>query len=151
MKKYLTILFCFLFISIYAQTRDTIYFLVNKKDTLIKKYNPSERKSFKGYDLYFTKKTRIKRNNTPIKEGKVWVPDAKYDYYVYGHNSYTFDYLNNKSKLISRDCLNTLNYIDNRDVFLKTKGLLSDYTIFFIEPKVNGYFIVREMYPVIYE
>ena len=151
MKKYLTVLFCLVYITIYAQSRDTIYFLINKKDTLIKKYNPSERKYFKGYSLYFTEKTRIIKNNTPIVEGKVWVADAKYDYFVYGHKSYTFDYLNSKSKLISADSLSGLNYINNREDFLKTKDLLFNKTIFFIEPKNNNYYIIREMFPVIFE
>jgi len=59
MKKYLTVLFCLVYITIYAQSRDTIYFLINKKDTLIKKYNPSERKYFKGYSLYLQKKREL--------------------------------------------------------------------------------------------
>jgi len=53
--------------------------------------------------------------------------------------------------LISADSLSGLNYINNREDFLKTKDLLFNKTIFFIEPKNNNYYIIREMFPVIFE
>lgn len=150
MKKYLLILTYFFLFNSYSQSRDTIYLLINKKDTLIKKYE--KKKGSKNlYKLFFTEKTKIKKNNTPLTEGKVWVADTKYDYYTYKRDTYEFDFYRTEDKLISKKDLESLTYIKRREQFLKTAKLLFNYTIYFIEPVNKNKYIIRKVYPVFYE
>lgn len=150
MRKFITLLIYFSLINCYSQSKDTVYFLINKKDTLIKKHK-AIKSGYNTYSIYSTEKKRVKKNNTPVINGKVWVADTKYDYYVYERDYLSFSFFEKKEKLISKKCLTSLNYINNRDDFLRTEKLLFNYSIFFIEQINNENYIIREMYPITFE
>ncbi len=151
MKTFFKIIISLIAINGYSQSRDTIYFMIDKKDTLVKKHTMTKKNPFNGYEICFTEKEQIKKNNTPHIDGKVWVADTKYDYYVYGHKSYIFDFNNSKNNIVDSTHIKSIKYIEAREKFLKTKNLLFKYTIFFIEPIHKGKFKIREMFPVFNE
>ena len=101
MKKYLLIFNFFLLFNSYSQSKNSIYLLIDKKDTLIKK-NENKKNSSNHYQLFFTEKKKIKKNNTPIIKNKVWVADTKYDYYVYERDSYEFSFYKTEDKSINK-------------------------------------------------
>ncbi len=101
MKNYVIIFVYFLFFNSYSQSRDTIYFLINKNDSLIKK-TENKKGSSNYYQVFFDKKILTTKNRTPIVEGKVWVADTKYDYYVYERKAYVFNFYGIGDKLINK-------------------------------------------------
>lgn len=151
MKSFFKILIGFFVINAYSQSRDTIYFMIDKKDTLVKKHTMTKKNHFNGYEICFTEKEQIKKNNTPHIDGKVWVEDTKYNYFEYGHKSYIFDFFNSKSNIIDANYLKSIKFISNREVFLKTKDLLFKYIILFIEPMQGGKYKIQKMLPVFNE
>ncbi|MDG1529422.1 MAG: hypothetical protein P8I51_01150 [Polaribacter sp.] len=150
MKKYLLIFNFFLLFNSYSQSKNSIYLLIDKKDTLIKK-NENKKNSSNHYQLFFTEKKKIKKNNTPIIKNKVWVADTKYDYYVYERDSYEFSFYKTEDKSINKKHLESLTYIKKREKFLNTSNLLFKYNIYFIEPINKNKFIIRKAYPIFYE
>ena len=138
MKKYLLIFNFFLLFNSYSQSKNSIYLLIDKKDTLIKK-NENKKNSSNHYQLFFTEKN------------KVWVADTKYDYYVYERDSYEFSFYKTEDKSINKKHLESLTYIKKREKFLNTSNLLFKYNIYFIEPINKNKFIIRKAYPIFYE
>lgn len=149
MKNYFIIFIYILSLKAYSQSKDTIYLLINKKDTLIKEI-VHKKGSSNHYQIFSTEKIKTLKNNTPIVDGKVWVADTKYDYYIYEKESYEFNLLG-KDKLISKEDLKSLNYIDNREDFLKKSRLIFKSALFFIESTKCGKYIMRKVYAVTYE
>jgi hypothetical protein len=156
MKKYTILFFCFLFFNTYCQSSDTIYFLINRKDSLIKKQIATKLNSYEGYIIYYSKKTVIKKNKTPIIEGEVWVADEKYDYNVNGQKNVSFKFLRKNDRIIEKEQLNEFKTVKNREEFLdfgRSKGFdLLGITYLFIEPTDDDdKFILRKVYPVVFE
>jgi len=156
MKKCTILFFCFLYFNSYCQSSDTIYFLINKKDSLIKKQVATKLNSYEGYIIYYSEKTLIKKNKTPIIEGEVWVEDDKYDYNAYEQKNVSFKFLRKNDRIIEKEQLNEFKIVKKREVFLdlgRGKGFdLLGITYFFIEPTDNDdKFILRKVYPVIFE
>jgi hypothetical protein len=56
MKNYLLIFACFLLLNSYSQSSNTIYLLINKKDTLIKKQITTKSNEYEGYRVIKEKK-----------------------------------------------------------------------------------------------
>ena len=102
--------FCFSFVSVFSQKNDTLYFLVNKKDTLITKLTNSSSGNHIGYRL--TDEKRIKKlNKTPLVEGKVWVPESDDDFHTFGPS---FSFNSSKDTVVTKSYLNSLKIIKNR-------------------------------------
>ncbi len=87
MKKLLPIIAIFL-LSCQSYSQKDVFLLINENDTLISKQISKDTNSYTGYRIYYDKKVRVKKNNTPLlkptttEKIKVWVEDSKYDYYV---------------------------------------------------------------------
>lgn len=150
MKSFFIITTFLFSIFSYSQSRDTVYLLIDKKDTLIKKIE-NKKGSPNHYQFFFTEKKKIKKNNTPIIKNKIWVADTKYSYYIYERDSYEFVFYRTEDKLISKKVLESLTYVKRREQLLKTEKLLFNFTIYFIEPVNKNKYIMRKVYPVFYE
>jgi hypothetical protein len=162
--KILKIFYLFIFTLFYNLTfaQSDIYFLINKNDSLIKTQISKDPKSYAGYEIFYDKKVRVKKNNTPNpKKSKsegvitVWEEDPKYDYYVYKRPSVPFSFLKGNDKLIDREELASFKMITSRKDLLKTgedggfDGL--GLTYYFIEKKENDKYLIRKVHPVIFE
>lgn len=160
----LKIFHLFIFTLIYnlSIAQSDIYFLINENDSLIKTQISNEPKTYAGYDIFYDKKVRIKKNNTPIlKESKmdgeiiISIEDSKYDYYVYENPSIPFSFIKESDRLIDINDLKGLKIITDRECFLKIgekrgfDGL--DNTYYFLEKRENGKFLIRKVHPVIFE
>lgn len=148
MKTHIIIIFCFISLNLFSQKNDTLYFLIDKKDTLITKLTNSTNGKHIGYRIIDEKRIK-KLNKTPLTKNKVWVPENDDDFRSFGP-SFSFD--SSKSSIISQSYLNTLKIIRDRRAFLSIDKLLFDYSIFFIEPtEHNEKFILRKVYPILYD
>ncbi|MFI1770133.1 hypothetical protein, partial [Thalassobellus citreus] len=155
-------LFIFTLFSNLTIAQNDIYFLINKNDSLIKTQISKEPKSYAGYSIFYDKKVHTKKNNTPkfkksISKGiiTVWEEDPKYDYYVYERPSVPFSFLKGLDKLVDQKELKDLNVITERKDFLNIGNNGSfdglGYTYYFIEKKENNKYLIRKVYPVIFE
>ena len=139
-----------------------IYFLTNKNDSLIKLQISNEPKTYSGYNIFYDKKVRTKKNNTPNpKQSKsdgvitLWEEDPKYDYYVYENPSVPFSFIKEFDKIIDKKELKDLKIITDRKEFLKIgedrgfNGL--GLTYFFLEKREKDKYLIRKVYPVIFE
>ena len=158
-------IFClFIFTLFYNLTisQNDIYFLINKNDSLIKTQISGEPRTYAGYQIYYDKKVRVKKNNTPNPSKSesngvilVWEEDPKYDYYVYENPSVPFSFLKGLDKLVDKKELKDLNIITERKDFLnigKNGGFDGlGYTYYFIEKRENDKYLIRKVHPVIFE
>lgn len=149
MKNYLLIITYFLIINTYSQSKDTIYLLINKNDSLIKKQVASITNEYEGYRIIDKKKlvTDTKRSSD------IGGDDIQYERF----DSFSFSYNRKNDTLIFKSYLENLNLITDREGFLnlKKKGGNFDslgFTYFFIE-KTNckNKFILRKVSPVTFE
>ncbi|WP_031428966.1 hypothetical protein [Flavimarina sp. Hel_I_48] len=143
---------CFLFLifimvllgsKLVAQSNGNIYFLINPTDSLIQKQLATGKNSYNGYLI--VDENRIKElHKTPVKKGKIWVPENEDDFHANGP-SFTYDEKNDT--LIDKNCLKTLNIIKDRRKFLTIdNGLydLSGNNYYFIErlPNQKGKYLM---------
>ncbi|AOW16122.1 hypothetical protein LPB03_01000 [Polaribacter vadi] len=149
MKNYLLIITYFLLTNTYSQSKDTIYLLINKNDSLIKKQVASITNEYEGYKIIDKKKliTDTKRSSD------IGGDDIQYERF----DSFSFSFNRKNDILISKSYLANLNLITDREYFLnlKKKGDNFDtlgFTYFFIE-KTNceNKFILRKVSPVTFE
>lgn len=149
MKNYLLIFSSFLIFNSYSQSKNTIYFLINKKDTLIRKQIATKVNEYEGYKIINEKRLikNIKRSSG------LGGDDIEYD--VFSEHFFSFNKKNDT--IIYKSYLKTLNLITDRKDFLnlKKKGYNFDtlgFTYFFIE-KTNceNKYILRKVYPVTFE
>jgi hypothetical protein len=142
--------------------QNDIYFLINKNDSLIKTQISNKPKAYAGYSIFYDKKVRIKKNNTPnLKQSKsdgvitVWEEDPKYDYYVYENPSVPFSFIKEYDKIIDKNQLKDLKVITDRKEFLKIgekrgfDGLGNNY--YFLEKLEKDKYLIRKVYTVIFE
>lgn len=135
--------------GVYAQSE--IYFLIDKNDTLIKKQSSTRENKFEGYLII--DEQRIKPlNKTPIKIGRVWVPESDDDFHTLGPS---FSFNGKNDKIITKEELKDLSVIINRKKFLKIFSSDLDFSsisYFFIEPIIcTNNFLLRQVFPVIVE
>lgn len=137
-----------------------IYFLINKNDSLIKLQISNKPKTYAGYNIFYDKKVKTKRNNTPIQKNsngeiKVWVEDSKYDYFVYDNPFVPFSFIKEYDRIIDRKEINDLKIITDRKEFLKLGKEkyfdLLGYTYYFLEKRDLDKYLIRKVYPVIIE
>lgn len=148
MRKISLVILCFLSVQIYSQSqkRDTLYLLIDKKDSLICRQVATNK-----YSICYDKKKLVKKNRTPLAKGAVWVADAKYDYYTSEQICLYFVFYPNKRQIISKSALEKLKILGRKD-FLNYKLDDTHFTYYFIEPTNNiGEFIIQEFLLVIFE
>jgi len=142
--------------------QNDIYFLINKNDSLIKTQISKEPNTYAGYNIFYDKKVRTRKNNTPKKpilesQGviTVWEEDSKYDYYVYEKPSVPFSFIKEYDRLIDESELKDLKIIIDRLEFLKIrKDTYFDAlgnTYYFLEKREKNKYLIRKVYPVIFE
>ncbi|MGY8939181.1 MAG: hypothetical protein ACKVK4_04310 [Flavobacteriales bacterium] len=157
MRKFITLLIYFSLVNCYSQSKDTIYFLIKKSDTLIKKQIAIKKNSFEGYKIYYTQKKKVIMNNTPVVKGKIWGEDSKYDYEVLKYVSVNFNFQKREDEIISKKELKILNPITSRDVFLNLKKQGTNFeTLGFVyyfieETECENKYILRKTYPITFE
>lgn len=140
MKNYLLIFACFLLFNSYSQSRETIYLLINKKDTLIKKQIANKSNEFEGYRVINEKRV-VKETKRSSKLGG---DDIEYDAFEY----FSFSFDRKKDTIISKSHLNTLTFIKDRRQFINAvkqhlSNVWTEYV--FIEPIKYGKFILRKV------
>ncbi|EGV42904.1 hypothetical protein BZARG_2074 [Bizionia argentinensis JUB59] len=145
MKNYLLILICFLVASSYSQSTNTIYLLINKKDTLIKKQVATKVNEYEGYRITDEKRivTVVKRSSTLKGD------DIEYD--AFSSNSFSFNRKNDT--IISKSYLNTLKPIKDRRQFIDCINHLNtaQMKFIFIEAKKCDKFILRKVHLLKFE
>ncbi len=142
--------------------QNDVYFLINKNDSLIKLQISNKPKTYAGYNIFYDKKVRTKKNNTPnLKQSKsdgvitIWEEDPKYDYYVYENPSVAFSFIKEYDKLIDKNELKDLKIITDRKEFLKIgekggfDGLGNNY--YFLEKREKDKYLIRKVHTVIFE
>jgi hypothetical protein len=136
----------------YAQkSKDEIYFILDKSDTLIKKQFNSATKKISGYLIIDERRVKP-LNRTPMIKGKVWVPESDDDFYTFGPS---FSFIRKNDRIITEDELTQLNVIKSRKEFLHKFSSIfnnSETSYFFIEPiNCSSNYILRKVSPVIFE
>jgi hypothetical protein len=140
MKNYLLIFACFLLFNSYSQSINTIYLLINKKDTLIKKQIATKSNEYEGYRVINEKKV----GKETKRSSKLGGDDIEYDAF----EDFSFSFDRNNDTIVSKSYLNTLKLIKNRRQFINDiKQHLSDaWTEYiFIEPIKCDKFILRKV------
>lgn len=154
MKKYILIFTSFLFFNSYSQSRDTVHFFINKKDTLIQKQLATKTNEYEGYRIIDENRLVIKHKksfkekptNIVLKKGEIWVSegdDIEYETFA----SYSFSFNRKNDTIISRPYLNTLKLIEDRRKFIDSIKEFDDAWInfVFIEPIGYNKFILRKV------
>ena len=157
-------IFCLFIFTLFCNltiAQNDIYFLINKNDSLIKTQISNKSKTYAGYSIFYDKKVRTKKNNTPnLKQSKsdgvitVWEEDPKYDYYVYENPSVPFSFIKKYDKIIDKNELKDLKIITDRKEFLKIgekrgfDGLGNNY--YFLEKLEKDKYLIRKVYTVIF-
>ncbi len=153
MKKYLFIFIYFILLKSYSQSKNTIYFYINPKDTLIKKQIATKTNEYEGYRIINEKRivkkikrlTKKKPLNKILKKGEIWVfegDDIEYDTF----DSFSFSFDRKKDSIISKSYLNTLNPIKDRRKLIDSFYLDNAWIEYiFIEPIKCDKFILRKV------
>ncbi|MCL5130543.1 hypothetical protein [Algibacter sp. L4_22] len=141
MKKIILILTCIFCLHGYSQSkkRDTIYFFINKNDSLIYKQVATKMNPYEGYVITDEKRIvkKIKRSSDIAGD------DIEYDTF----SDYSFSFNRKNDIIISKSHLNTLNYVKDRRQFIyeindPTKTWIE---YIFIEPTKCSKFILRKV------
>lgn len=145
MKKYILIVASFIFFNSYSQSKSSLYFFINKNDTLIKKQIATKSNKYEGYRIIDKRRvvTDIKRSNS--------IDGDDIEYETFEQFSFSFDRKNDT--IISKSYMNDLKIIRNRRQFLDTIKHLDKFSIdfIFIEPKNCSKYIMRKVRPIIFE
>ncbi len=154
MKKYILIITSLLCFISYSQSRNNIYFFINKKDTLIKKQTATKTNEYEGYRIIDEKRLvkknkrsfRKKPENKVLKKGEIWVSegdDIEYDAF----DEYSFSFNRKNDKIISKSYINDLKIIRDRRQFLDTIKNLQKFRInyIFIEHENCSKYIMRKV------
>lgn len=146
MKNFIIIITFFLCFNSFSQSRDTIYFLINKKDTLIKKQIATKLNKYEGY-LIINEKRRVKKIR---RSSDISGDDVEYDAF----EDFSFSFNRKKDTIISKSYLKSLNLIRDRSQFISTmKEYLnkSGTEYIFIEPIKCNKFILRKVEVLTFE
>ncbi len=138
MRKYIFIVTSLLFLSSYSQSRKNIYFLINKKDTLIKKQIATQTNEYEGYRIIDKRRivTDVKRSES------IHGDDVEYETFA----SYSFSFNRKEDTIISKTYFDILSIIKDRKKFLDTIKIENMFNLnyIFIEPKNCNEFIMRQ-------
>ncbi|AUS04774.1 hypothetical protein [Pseudotamlana carrageenivorans] len=139
MKKNILIFISFLFFNSYGQSKDSVYFFINPKDTLIKKQIANKTNNFEGYKIINEKREVKKTKRSSAIDGD----DIEYTSF----ESFSFSFNRENDTIISKSYVNNLNIIRERKQFLDViKKLRNERLNFiFIEPKSCNRFIMRSV------
>lgn len=140
MKKYLLILVSFMLFKSYSQSKKTIYFYVNPKDSLIEKQIATKSNEFEGYRVI--NENKIVRDTR--RSDELGGDDIEYDTF----ECFYFSFNRKNDTIISKSHLNTLSFIKDRRQFIETlnqhlKNAWIEYI--FIEPIKCNKFILRKV------
>lgn len=155
MKNYFLLFTCFLLFNSYSQTNDTVYFLINKNDTLIKQQIATKKNNYEGYCIIdenkIIKRTKRSIRKKPadviLKKGEIWFSEGDYIEFDDLEN-YSFSFYRKNDTLISKSYLDTLNFFKDRRQFIdfiKQKNIHSMEFVF-IEPTEYNKFVLRKVY-----
>lgn len=137
--------------GVYSQSKEEVYFLVNAKDTLIKKQITNNRETFEGYLIIDEKRLKT-LNKTPTKENEVWVPESDDDFHTLGP---AFKFHRENDRKITNSEFNNIEVIRSRKEFLNkffSTQNPSEIDYFFIEPiKCSTSYILRRVFPIFLE
>ena len=138
MRKYIFIVTSLLFLSSYSQSRKNIYFLIDKKDTLIKKQIATQTNEYEGYRIIDERRivTDVKRSES------IHGDDVEYETFA----SYSFSFNRKEDTIISKRYFDSLSIIKDRKKFLDTIKIENMFNLnyIFIEPKNCNEFIMRQ-------
>ncbi|MEZ7495489.1 hypothetical protein QO206_08320 [Leeuwenhoekiella aequorea] len=138
MRKYIFIVTSLLFLSSYSQSRKNIYFLIDKKDTLIKKQIATQTNEYEGYRIIDERRivTDVKRSES------IHGDDVEYETFA----SYSFSFNRKEDTIISKTYFDSLSIIKDRKKFLDTIKIENMFNLnyIFIEPKNCNEFIMRQ-------
>ena len=138
MRKYIFIVTSLLFLSSYSQSRKNIYFLIDKKDTLIKKQIATQTNEYEGYRIIDERRivTDVKRSES------IHGDDVEYETFA----SYSFSFNRKEDTIISKRYFDSLSIIKDRRKFLDTIKIENIFNLnyIFIEPKNCTEFIMRQ-------
>ncbi len=147
MKKLILIVTCIFYLSGYSQSKktDTIYFFINKNDTLIYKQLSTKTNPYEGYVITDEKRIVKKKKRSFDIDGD----DIKYDDF----EDYFFSFNRKNDIIISKSHLNTLNLIKDRREFIDVLNHSDKVWIdfIFIEPTECNNFVLREVRPLRFE
>jgi|SRR5690606_7970038 len=141
MKKLILLVTCIFYLWGYSQSKktDTIYFFINKNDTLIYKQLSTKTNSYEGYVI--TDEKRIVKN---IKRpSDIGGDDIEYEDF----EDYSFSFNQKNDIIISKSYLNTLNLTKDRRKFIDFLNHSDNVWIefIFIEPKNCNEYIMRKV------
>ncbi|WP_405326880.1 hypothetical protein [Leeuwenhoekiella sp. LLG6367-2.1] len=138
MRKYIFIVTSLLFLSSYSQSRKNIYFLIDKKDTLIKKQIATQTNEYEGYRIIDERRivTELKRSES------IHGDDVEYETFA----SYSFSFNRKEDTIISKTYFDSLSIIKDRKKILDTIKIENMFNLnyIFIEPKNCNEFILRQ-------
>lgn len=138
MRKYIFIVTSLLFLSSYSQSRKNIYFLIDKKDTLIKKQIATQTNEYEGYRIIDERRivTDVKRSES------IHGDDVEYETFA----SYSFSFNRKEDTIISKTYFDSLSIIKDRKKILDTIKIENMFNLnyIFIEPKNCNEFIMRQ-------
>lgn len=138
MRKYIFIVTSLLFLSSYSQSRKNIYFLIDKKDTLIKKQIATQTNEYEGYRIIDERRivTDVKRSES------IHGDDVEYETFA----SYSFSFNRKEDTIISKTYFDSLSIIKDRKKNLDTIKIENMFNLnyIFIEPKNCNEFIMRQ-------
>ena len=139
MKNYVLIFTCLLLYNSYSQSRDTIHFFINKKDTLIQKQLATKTNEYEGYRIIDEKRIVIDTKRSCDIGGD----DIEYETFA----SYSFSFNRKNDTIVSKPYLNTLKLIKDRRKFIDSIKELDNAWIkfVFIEPTSHNKFILRKV------
>ena len=139
MKNYVLIFTCLVLYNSYSQSRDTIHFFINKKDTLIQKQLATKTNEYEGYRIIDEKRIVIDTKRSCDIGGD----DIEYETF----DSYSFSFNRKNDTIVSKPYLNTLKLIKDRRKFIDSIKELDNAWIkfVFIEPTRYNKFILRKV------
>ncbi|WP_299121504.1 hypothetical protein [uncultured Tenacibaculum sp.] len=128
-------------LNVFSQRVKTLYFLINEKDSLIKKQVAKGSNRFEGYTLINDGKI-IKEYISP---SKITGNDIEIDSF----ESFSFTFNRNNDTIVDKTYFNKKKIIKTRKKVFEIN--IDNKRIVFIEPTKNGKFILREVIPIFFE
>ena len=145
MRGFVILIISSISFSVFSQELDTLFFFIDKNDTLIKKQIATRNNKFEGYTIINENKT-IKKH---IRSSKIDGDDIVVDAF----DTFSFTFNRDNGFIIDKTKLGKYDIIKTRKEFFE-KSLDNDIykkRIVFIEPLKCNRFILREVRPIISE
>ena len=145
MKILISIITSLICLNGFSQKRETQYFLINRKDTLIKKQTTTKKNKYERYIIINENKI-IKRYH---RSSKINGDDIEFSTF----DEISFSFNRSNDTIVELSFIKNLEIIKDRKKFLK-KNIELDETkseFIFIEPIKCNKYILRKVIPVIFE